>query len=68
MAEHLQQESWEQLERQAHTLKGAAGNISAKGVYAGALQLEEAARGADAARASDALRLTSAALDEVLGS
>jgi len=67
LTEHLQQESWEQLERQAHTLKGAAANISAKGVYNGALELEAAARDADPARAAQALQRTSTALDEVLG-
>ncbi len=49
----INNDSLEDAERIAHTLKGVSGNIGAKGIYGKAANLQEACKGGD----SDAIRL-----------
>ena len=54
------------LERSAHSLKGAAGNLSAKAVAAAALQLEKDAKNQDAAGANASFLEVERALKHLL--
>jgi HPt (histidine-containing phosphotransfer) domain-containing protein len=54
------------LERSAHSLKGAAGNLSAKVVGAAALQLEKDAKNKDAKSATESLPRVERAVELLL--
>ena len=55
MRDALQRGDMTVLERSAHSLKGAASNLSAKGTVAAALQLEKDAKNKDAESARESL-------------
>jgi len=54
------------LERSAHSLKGAAGNLSAQPTAAAALQLEKDAKQANAEAAKASLQAVEKAVDRLL--
>jgi two-component system, sensor histidine kinase and response regulator len=66
MRDSLQRGDMAALERSAHSLKGAAGNLSAKATAAAALQLENDARNKDAESAKESLVEVERALKRLL--
>ena len=66
MRDALQRGDMAVLERSAHSLKGAAGNLSAKATAAAALQLENDARNKDAESAKGSLVEVERALKHLL--
>jgi CheY-like chemotaxis protein len=66
MRDALQRGDMPLLERSAHSLKGAAGNFSAKHTAAAALHLESDARNKDATSAKESLMELERAVDQLL--
>jgi PAS domain S-box-containing protein len=58
-------QDWARVCREAHTLKGTLGNLSANGAYAAALRLETLARDQAPAEVTEALRCLTAELDRL---
>jgi signal transduction histidine kinase/HPt (histidine-containing phosphotransfer) domain-containing protein/ActR/RegA family two-component response regulator len=58
-------QDWARLGREAHTLKGTLGNLSADGAYAAALRLEMLARNQSPADLAEALQGLTAELDRL---
>lgn len=66
MSDALQRGDMAVLERSAHSLKGAASNLSAKAAAAAALQLEKDAKGKDAESAKKSLVEVERAVERLL--
>ena len=66
MRNALQRGDMLQLERSAHSMKGAAGNLSAPATASAALQLEQNAKNGDAELARTSLAILKGAVERLL--
>jgi CheY-like chemotaxis protein len=66
MRNALQQGDMLELERSAHSMKGAAGNLSAAAMASAALQLEQNAKNGDAEAAKTSLAILEGAVERLL--